>query len=80
MLIIDGSGSGKTNALYNLINHQPDTDKIYLVKDTLEAKYQFLINKRESKFLNHFDVSKTFIEYSIMIWMIFRKILLNTIL
>ena len=25
-----GSGSGKTNALLNLINNQPDIDKIYL--------------------------------------------------
>ena len=30
ILIIGGSGSGKTNALLNLINDQPDTDKIYL--------------------------------------------------
>ena len=28
ILIIGGSGSGKTNALLNLINHQPDIDKI----------------------------------------------------
>ena len=26
-LKIGGSGSGKTNALLNLISHQPDTDK-----------------------------------------------------
>ena len=30
MLIIGGSGSGKTNTLLNLINNQPDIDKIYL--------------------------------------------------
>ena len=29
-LIIRGSGSGKTNALLNLINNQPDINKIYL--------------------------------------------------
>ena len=28
ILIVGGSGSGKTNALLNLINNQPDTDKI----------------------------------------------------
>ena len=34
ILIIGGSGSGKTNALLNLINNQPYIDKIYLyVKD-----------------------------------------------
>ena len=49
ILIIGGSGSGKTNALLNLINNQPDIDKIYLyAKDPYEAKYQFLINKREA--------------------------------
>ena len=47
VLIIEGSGSGETNALLNLINNQPDIDKIYLyAKDPYEAKYQFLINKR----------------------------------
>ena len=30
ILIIEGSGSGKTNALINLINEQNDIDKIYL--------------------------------------------------
>ena len=34
ILIIGGSGSGKLNALFNLINNQPDIGKIYLyVKD-----------------------------------------------
>ena len=28
--IIGGSGSGKTNSLFNLISQQPDIDKIYL--------------------------------------------------
>ena len=30
ILIIEGSGSGKSNALFNLINNQPGIDKIYL--------------------------------------------------
>ena len=29
ILIIGGSGSGKTNLLSNLIENQPDIDKIY---------------------------------------------------
>ena len=42
ILIIGGSGSGKTNLLLNLIETQPDIDKIYLyAKDAYEAKYQF---------------------------------------
>ena len=48
ILIIGGSGSEKTNVLLNVINNQPDTDKIYLyAKDPYEAKYQYLIEKRE---------------------------------
>ena len=54
-----GSGSGKTNALLNLINNQPDIDKIYHY-----AKYQYLIKKREKVGLDHFDDPKTFIGYS----------------
>ena len=42
-LIIGSSGSGKTNALLNLINNQPDIDKIYLyANDPYEKKYQYL--------------------------------------
>ena len=49
----------------NLIENQPDIDKIYLyAKDLYEAKYQFLINKRESIGLKHFNDPKAFIEYS----------------
>ena len=65
ILIIGGSGSGKTNALLNSINNQPDIDKMYLyAKDPYEAKYQFLINKRESAGLQYFNDPKAFIEYS----------------
>ena len=64
-LITGCSRSGKINALLNLINNQPDIDKIYLyAKDPYEAKYQFLINKRESTGLKHFNDPKAFIEYS----------------
>ena len=63
ILVIAGSGSGKTNALLNLINNQPDIDKIYLyAKDPYEAKYQSLFNKRESTGLKHFNDNKAFIE------------------
>ena len=43
ILVIDGSGSGKTNVLLNLIkNQRPDIDKNFLyVKDPFESKYQF---------------------------------------
>ena len=49
ILITGGTVSGKTNTLLNLINYQPDIDKIYFyAKDLYEAKCQFLINNRES--------------------------------
>ena len=65
ILIIEDSGSGRTKSLINLINEQPDIDKIYFcTKDPYKAKYQFLINKRESTGLKHLNDSKAFIEYS----------------
>ena len=65
ILIIGGSGSGKANALLNLINNQPDIDKIYLyAKDPYETKYQYLMNKREKVGLDHFNDPKAFMEYS----------------
>ena len=49
----------------NLINNQLDIDKIYLyAKDPYEAKYQYLINKREKVVLDHFEDPKAFMEYS----------------
>ena len=65
MLIIGGSGWGKTNSWFNLIKDEPDFDKIYLyAKDPYEAKYQSLINKGESIGLKNFNDSKAFSEYS----------------
>ena len=59
----ESSGSGKTNTLIDLINHEREINKIYLyAKDRYGTKYQLLINKRESKGLNYFDDSKAFIE------------------
>ena len=56
ILIIGSSGSGETNDLLNLINHEPDIEKKCLyAKNPYEAKYQLLINKREgidTKYLN----------------------------
>ena len=65
ILIVGGSGSGKTNALLNLINNQPRIDKIYLfAKDQYGKEYQYLINKHEKVGLNHFNDPKAFMEYS----------------
>ena len=65
ILIIGGSGSGKTNVLLKLIENQPDIDEIYFyAKDPSEPKYQYITNKREGVGINHFNDPKVFIEYS----------------
>ena len=79
ILIIGGSGSGKTNTLLNLINNQPDIDKIYLyAKDPYDDKYQLLIKKRESIGLRHFNSPKAFIEYSSDMFMEILMITIQT--
>ena len=66
ILIINGSGLGKTNVLLNLIKHQRQyIDKIYLyVKDPFESKYHLLINGREKVGIKECRNSKRFIECS----------------
>ena len=48
IIIIGGSGSGKTNTLLNFIKEQDNCnviDKIYLyARDSSEPKYEYLIN------------------------------------
>ena len=79
ILMVGGSGSGKTNALLNLINNQPDVDKIYLyAKDPFEEKYQYLINKRKKVGLDHFNDLKAFMDIQ-MICKMSTKILKITI-
>ena len=65
ILIIGAFRLGKTSSLCNLINKEPDIDKIYLyAKDPYKSKYRFLLEKSESTELKHFNDSKAFIEYS----------------
>ena len=65
IFIIGGSGSGKTNALLNLINEQDDIDKIYLyAKDLSGPKYEFLIKKRTDAGTKHLNDPNAFIECS----------------
>ena len=65
IIIIDGSGSGKTNALINLINEENDIDKIYLyARDLSEPKYEYLIKKREDAGIKHLNNPNAFIECS----------------
>ena len=64
-MIIGDSGSGKTNALLNLIKEQDDIDKIYLyAKDLSESKYEFLIKNCENVRIKYCNDSNAFIDYS----------------
>ena len=78
MLIFEGSGSGKTNALLNLIKEQDSDnliDNIYLYdKNLSEPKYQFLIKKREDVGIKHLNDPKAFVEYSNTMHDIFNNI------
>ena len=65
ILIIGGSGSGKTNILLNLINKQHDIDKLYLgAKDLHEPKYEILIKKRKNAGIKHSNDPNAFIDCS----------------
>ena len=65
ILMIGGLRIWKNKFIIKLIENQPDIDKIYLyAKDPYESKYQYLINKRETVGINHFNNPKAFIEHS----------------
>ena len=65
IILIGVSGSGKTNALINLINEQNDIDKIYFhARDLNEPKYEYLIKKREDARTKHSNNPNAFIECS----------------
>ena len=62
-MIIGSSGSGKTNALLNLINEQDDIDKIYLyAKDLNKPKYEILIKKSKDAGIKRSNDPNAFIE------------------
>ena len=65
VLIIGRSGSGKTNALINLIHEQHGIDKIYLyARDLSEPKYEYLIKKREDVGIKHLNDPNVLFECS----------------
>ena len=62
-LIVGSPGSGKTNALLNLIYHEPDIDKTYLnANDPYDAKNQLITNYAKNRTGSKY--SKAFTEYS----------------
>ena len=68
IIIIGGSGSGKTSTLLDLIKGQDKhdvIDKIYFyARDLNEPKYQFLIKKHEDAGIKHYNDRNAFMECS----------------
>ena len=65
ILIIWGSGSGKTNGLLNLVKYQwPDLNKILFIHQRSIQIKMSLINRREKEGIETLKNSKAFIEYS----------------
>ena len=75
ILIIGGSGSGKTSTLLNLINEQNDIDKIYLyTRDLSKAKYKILIKTRKYAGIKHLNDPNVFIECSTLMHDVYENI------
>ena len=75
ILIIGGSGSGKTNALLNLIKEQDEIDNTYLyAKDLSEPKYGILIKKGEDAGIKHLNDLNAFIQCSNTMDDVYEKI------
>ena len=61
ILIINASGSGKINALINLINEQDYIGKIYLYAKDL-SEYEILIKTRKDAGIKHLNDPNAFIK------------------
>ena len=78
ILVIGGSGSGKTNLLLNLIKEQDDIDKIYLYAKYLsKPRYEFLIKSVMMLEKNFVMIQMHLFSVQIL-WMMFMRILINT--
>ena len=75
ILIIGGSGSGKTNTLLTLVHEQNDIDKIYLyARDLNELKYKVLIKKHKDAGIKHLNDLKAFIKCSNTMYDVYENI------
>ena len=78
ILVIGGSGPGKTNLLLNLIKEQDDIDKIYLYAKYLsKPRYEFLIKSVMMLEKNFVMIQMHLFSVQIL-WMMFIRILINT--
>ena len=75
--MIQGLGSGKTDALLNLIENQPDIDQIYLyAKDPCEAKCQYLIKMWEKVGIDHHNDRRANIECSNNMYHVYKILII----
>ena len=78
IIIVGGSGSGKTNTLLNLIKEQDNRDlidKIYLYsRDLNKPKYEYLIKKRKDAGIKYVNNPNAFIVCSNMMDDVFEDI------
>ena len=78
IVIVVSSGSGKTNALLNLINHHNIDKFFFYVKYKYKSSYQYLINKyQEIGQINL--ITLTLSMNTQMMWMMSAKVLEITI-
>ena len=64
MLIIGVFGSGKINSLFNLINQQPNIDKIYLYAKELNSMHYFIIPFNHSLNIDFKDFINLYKKYT----------------
>ena len=77
-MTIGGCGSGKTNALLNLVSQLDDNDEVYwYAKDLSEPKYEFLIKTRTDAGIKHLNDLKHLLSVQIL-WIMFIEILMIT--
>ena len=58
-MLIGGSGSGKINSLFKLINQQPDIDKVYLLfKDSNEEKTASILKVSNCPKIPKYEISR----------------------
>ena len=78
LLITGGSGSGKPNALLNLVSQQVDIDKLYLyTNDLSEPKHEFLIKRREDAGRKYLNDPNAFTEYSNTIDYVYENMMIT---
>ena len=78
-MIIGDSGSGKTNALLNLVKEQDDIDKIYLYANDLNEPNMNFWSKSVKIQEQNISIIQMHLLSVQVLWMTFMRILMTTI-